>query len=146
MVFQAAFRVLGSAADADDVAQDVFAEILTRRCHEHVENWGAYLRRLAVFRALDRRRTRRQMSPIQYELPAQDLSPLDEAVRRELANRLRDIIAVLPEREGAVFALSHFERLANPQIASVLGISVGAVAAALHKVRQKLEAVVAEAL
>jgi DNA-directed RNA polymerase specialized sigma24 family protein len=57
---------------------------------------------------------------------------------------MRDIIAALPEREGAVFALRYHECLSNPQIAEVLEISVGAVAAAIHKVRVKLETMIAE--
>jgi DNA-directed RNA polymerase specialized sigma24 family protein len=43
-----------------------------------------------------------------------------------------------------VFALRYFERLTNPQIAEVLGISAGAVAAAIHKVRAKLETAVTQ--
>jgi DNA-directed RNA polymerase specialized sigma24 family protein len=43
-----------------------------------------------------------------------------------------------------VFALRYLEGLSNPRIAETLGISIGAVAAALHKVRLKLEAALAE--
>ena len=68
-------------------------------------------------------------------------SPFDDAVRRELAEHLRSAIAALPEREGAVFALRYFDHLSNPEIAEVLGVSTGAVAAAIHKVRAKLDAV-----
>jgi RNA polymerase sigma-70 factor (ECF subfamily) len=143
MVFQTAFRVLGNAADAEDVAQEVFLEVVSRVSVGKVQNWGAYLRRLAVFRALDRRRQRGGEVPLEADrLLAATLSPHDEAVRRELAESLRSLIAGLPEREAAVFALKYFERLSNPEIAEVLGISTGAVAAAIHKVRAKLEAAV----
>lgn len=145
MVFQAAFRVLGNAADAEDVAQEVFLEVVSRTPVGKIENWGAYLRKLAVFRALDRRRQRGGDVPLDGDqLLAATLSPHDEAVHRELAENLRNLIAGLPEREGAVFALKYFERLSNPQIAEVLGISTGAVAAAIHKVRAKLEAAVSQ--
>jgi len=143
MVFQAAFRVLGNATDAEDVAQEVFLEAVSHPPEEQVRHWGAYLRKLVVFRALDRRRQRRDQQPLDaIELPAAALSPCDEAVRRELADHLRNLIASLPEREGAVFALRYFERMTNPQIAEALGISIGAVAAAVHKVRAKLMAAV----
>jgi len=145
MVFQAAFRVLGNAADAEDVAQEVFLEVVSRAPGEKVYSWGAYLRKLAVFRALDRRRQRGGEVPLEADrLLAATLSPHDEAVRRELAESLRSLIAGLPQREGAVFALKYFERLSNPQIAEVLGISTGAVAAAIYKVRAKLEAAVTQ--
>jgi RNA polymerase sigma-70 factor (ECF subfamily) len=145
MVVQAAFRVLGNAADAEDVAQEIFLEVVSRGPRGQVRNWGAYLRKLTVFRALDRRRQRREEPAFDADcLPSMGASPHDEAVRRELAEHLRDVIAALPEREGAVFALRYFERLTNPEIAEALGISPGAVAAAIHKVRAKLEAAVTQ--
>jgi RNA polymerase sigma-70 factor, ECF subfamily len=145
MVFQTAFRVLGNTADAEDVAQEVFLEVVSRTPGHQVQSWGGYLRKLAVFRALDRRRRRTDDVPLEAEgLLAATASPHDEAVRRELAEGLRSLIAALPEREGAVFVLRYFERLTNPQIAEVLGISTGAVAAAIHKVRAKLEAAVTQ--
>ena len=150
MVFRTAYRILGCAADAEDVAQDVLLEVFSRAATERIENWGAYLRKLTIFRALDRRRKRRGTVALntvalnQDGFPSVELSPHDEAVRRELAERLRDLMATLPEREGAVFALRYLEGLSNPEIATALAISAGAVAAALHKVRAKLEAAVAE--
>ena len=145
MVFQTAYRVLGNAADAEEVAQEVFLEVVSRAPAQVVQNWGAYLRRLAVFRALDRRRQRTTDVALDGDsLPAGNLSPHDAAVQRELTESLRNLIAGLPEREGAVFVLRYFERLTNPQIAEVLGISTGAVAAAIHKVRAKLEAAVTQ--
>ena len=103
-VFQTAFRVLGNSADAEEVAQEVFLEAVGQSAAVH--NWGAYLRKLTVFRALDRRRQRREEGPLDPDiLPAADASPHDAAVRRELAEHLRSLIAALPEREGAVFVL-----------------------------------------
>jgi RNA polymerase sigma-70 factor, ECF subfamily len=145
MVFQTAFRVVGNAADAEEVAQEVFLEAVSSDSACQIQNWGAYLRKLAVFRALDRQRQRRDEVGLEADsLPAATLSPPDEAIQRELAESLRNLIAGLPEREGAVFVLRYFERLTNPQIAEVLGISTGAVAAAIHKVRAKLEAAVTQ--
>jgi RNA polymerase sigma-70 factor (ECF subfamily) len=144
-VFRTAFRILGQASDAEDTAQEVFLEACSSRQAGGVRNWGAYLRRLAVFRALDLRRRRRKLTSLDScTVPVNCSNPCDEAVRRELADRMRDIIAALPEREGAVFALRYHELLSNPEIAEVLGISVGGVAAAIHKVRMKLETMVAE--
>jgi RNA polymerase sigma-70 factor, ECF subfamily len=146
MVFQAAFRILGSAEDAEDVAQDVFLEVSSRPGCDAIKNWGAYLRRLTVFRSLDRRRkSRGKVTTGLDEFPTSADSPVDEAIQRELADRLRDLIAQLPEREGAVFALRYLEGLTNSQIAEVLDMNTGAVAVALHRVRSKLEGAAKEA-
>ena len=139
MVLRTAMRILGHPADAEDVVQEVLMEAYSRTPTD-VRKWGAYLRKLAVFRALDRRRQRRDVEPLSSEACTDaGGSPLDEAVRRESAEHLRRIIASLPEREGAVFSLRYFEQLTNPQIAELLGISTAAVAAAVYKVRSKLE-------
>jgi RNA polymerase sigma-70 factor, ECF subfamily len=143
MVFRTAFRVLGNATDAEDVTQDVFLEAVSSGSRLQVRSWGAYLRKLTVLRALDRRRQRRDDLGLEADhFPATTLSPHDEAVRHELAESLRNLISALPAREGVVFVLRYCERLTNPQIAEVLGISTGAVAAAIHKVRTKLESVI----
>jgi RNA polymerase sigma-70 factor (ECF subfamily) len=56
-----------------------------------------------------------------------------------LAQRLREALPQLPEREEAVFCLRYFDNLSHQEIADVLKVSTGAVAAALHKARAKLE-------
>jgi RNA polymerase sigma-70 factor (ECF subfamily) len=63
-----------------------------------------------------------------------------------LAERLRQVVADLPEREGAVFCLRYFEDLSYHQIAEALNISSGAVAQALHKARAKLEVLLTKAM
>src|SRR5439155_6362192 len=106
---------------AEDVAQEVFLEAVSFSSSDPIRNWGAYLRKLVVFRALDRRRQCRAAVPLDStEFALTVASAHDEAVRRELAEQLRSLIASLPQREGAVFALRYFERLGNPEIAEVL--------------------------
>jgi RNA polymerase sigma-70 factor (ECF subfamily) len=145
MVFLTAFRIVGCAADAEDVSQEVFAEAYSQAASHEVVSWAAWLRKLAVFRALDQRRRRRANVSLDTDVFASvQSSPHDEAVRRELAERLRDVISALPKREGAVFTLRYFEQLSNAQIAETLGISRGAAAAALHRVRTKIEASVSD--
>ncbi|QVL30999.1 sigma-70 family RNA polymerase sigma factor [Telmatocola sphagniphila] len=143
MVIQAAMRILGCQSDAEDVAQEVFMEAFSSAkvpSRLPIRNWGAYLRKLAVFRAIDRRRQRSKNSTTSVDnLALPGFSAHDEAVRQELKENLRALVAALPEREGVVFALRYFEQLSNPEIAESLGISVGAVAAAIHKARSKLE-------
>jgi RNA polymerase sigma-70 factor (ECF subfamily) len=139
MVFGTAWRILGHAADSEDVVQDVFLEA-HRLQEERVRNWGGLLRRLATYRALDRLRQRKHTCSLEQELRVgPEEEPEAAAIGRELAQRLRQAITQLPEREGTVFCLRYFEDLSYQQIASTLDISAGAVAQALHKARAKLE-------
>ncbi|MGE0608721.1 MAG: RNA polymerase sigma factor, partial [Pirellulales bacterium] len=139
-VFRAAWRVLGHAADAEDVVQEVFLEAVRLVRTQPVDHWGALLRRMAVYRALDRRRRRKPVEPLDgLALAGSDDGPHEAAAASELRERLRQAVAQLPQREGAVFCLRYFEELSYQEIATALNTTTGAVSAALHKARGKLE-------
>lgn len=140
-VFGSAWRILGQSADAEDVTQEVFMEAYRQRRRQSVRSWAALLRRMAVCRALDRLRRRRPTLSIHgLSMAAADVSPELEAIAVEMADKLREAVSRIPEREGEVFCLRYFEDLSNQQIAEALDIQPGAVAAALHKARAKLRA------
>jgi RNA polymerase sigma-70 factor (ECF subfamily) len=140
MVAGTAWRILGHAADTEDVVQDVFLEAYRKRQTEKVRNWGGLLRRLATCQALFRLRQRKRGMPLGgLPLPGTLPGPDEIAQERELADRLRRAVALLPAREGEVFCLCFFEDLTHDEIADILDISTGAVKVALHKARAKLE-------
>src|SRR5437588_224347 len=140
-----AWRILGHAADCEDVVQEVFLQAHRIEQSEPVRHWPALLRRLASHRALDRLRTRKTTVSLDgLALVGSSYGPEDAAIEHELADRLRQAVGQLPEREGAVFCLRYFEDLSYQEIAASLGISAGAVATALHKARAKLGALLTE--
>jgi RNA polymerase sigma-70 factor (ECF subfamily) len=146
VVFATAWRILGHAADTEDVVQEVFLQAHQMQQTEAVRCWEALLRRLAACRALDRLRQRRNTVPLEgLTLLSRADGPEAVAVERELAVRLRQAIARLPRREATVFCLRYFDDLPYEQIADTLQISVGAVATALHKARTRLESLLLEA-
>jgi RNA polymerase sigma-70 factor (ECF subfamily) len=71
-------------------------------------------------------------------LPATGLSPADEAMRREAADKLREAVAALPEKHQRVILLRFFEDASLPEIAGVLGCSVGTVKSRLHYALERL--------
>jgi RNA polymerase sigma-70 factor (ECF subfamily) len=113
-----------------------------------VRSWEAMLRRLAACRALDRLRQRRRHLTLDGvalpDGPASD--PEAVALGREMAARLRDAIALLPNREATVFCLRYFDDLPYERIAEALKITPGAVATALHKARARLGSHLLEAV
>lgn len=147
MVYATAWRILGHAADAEDVVQDVFLQVHELHKNEPVRYWVGLLRRLATCRALDRLRQRRQSSPLdEASLPSCSPGPEAMLLSKELAERLRQALAQLPPREASVFCMRYFEDLSYQQIAEALRIRVGAVAVALHKARARLEQYLLEAV
>ena len=140
MVFGTAWRILGNAADAEDVVQDVFLQVHQMVRTRLVRSWAGLLRRLAACRALDRLRQRRPTVPLDgLSVSGGGDGPEAAAVGRELAGRLRRAVAGLPPREAEVFCLRYFDDLSYQEIAAVLGVRPGAVGVALHKARTRLE-------
>jgi RNA polymerase sigma-70 factor, ECF subfamily len=144
-VFRVAWHILGQAEDAEDVVQEVFLETFRIASRAHIRHWDGFLRRLAACRALDRLRRRKPSSPLDGRIPGSSShEPEETMIGRELADRLRKALSQLPEREAEVFCLRYFEELDNQAIAEMLGIRAGAVRAALHKARAKLERLLSE--
>lgn len=141
LVYGTAWRILGHAADTEDVVQEVFLEAHRWLKGQQVRNWAGFLRRMSACRALDRLRQRKPSYTLDgLSLPNGDCGPQETAIGKELAERLRQALALLPEREAEVFCLRYFEELSYQRIGETLHISTGAVAMALHKARGKLEA------
>lgn len=138
LVFSAAYRITGSAADAEDVLHTVFLRLL--RGAAPTTNAEGYLRRAAVNAALDVVRARRGSTDAELERMASGgRDGLDQVRDSELRGQLREALSALPERAAEVFVLRHFEGYKNPEIARMLGITQIGVAVTLHRARKKLQ-------
>ena len=144
-LFGVTSRILGNTADAEDVVQDVFLEAFRLQQRRGVPQWTGLLRRMAVCRALDRLRQRKISIALDDRfLVARTGDPVANVIGRELAERLREAIAELPQHESDVFCLRYFEDMSYQQIADALNTTSGGVATALHKARAKLETMLSE--
>lgn len=145
-VVQAAFRVTGNAADAEDVLQTVFERLARRREPPELgPGAGAYLRRAATNAALDIVQSRRVRSSTDLaEAPSAvlcDPAPAPDHLQlsRELRARLRDALGTLNRRGAEMFALRYMEGLDNRQIAALLDTTPNTVAVTLHRVRGRMQ-------
>jgi len=140
-VLDSALRVVANSADAEDVAQDVFMEILQSGKLSKFTGQPALLRTMAIRRALDRLRRRKPEYAINDREPvARGHEPYDYAVAAELDLQLQMALANLPGREAEVFCLSVLEGNSAGEISSLLKISKGAVAKALCMARTRISA------
>jgi RNA polymerase sigma-70 factor (ECF subfamily) len=143
LAFDTAWRLLGHAADTEDVVQEALLDAFRLHASQQVDHWGALLRHLATRRAIDRLRKRRAaaflpLETVEVAAPAAHQPELVVA-ERERAGRLRWAIGELSDREASVFSLRYFGEMATGEIAQTLGISKDAVGVALFKARRRLK-------
>lgn len=121
MVYAAAFRVTRNAADADDVTQECFLELVRQaaRVRTSVAGW---LHLTATHRARDllRRSSAHQRAVSAVEPPHTDL---DQAAWSEIAPLLDQVLAELPDELRLPLIGHYLEGRTQGEIAEELGIS-----------------------
>ena len=142
-VWQAAFRLLGSEADAADCVQETFAAAVNVSRREPVRNWPGLLRRLGTMRALgmlrQRLRQRKHLDATEMlDIPDPAPGPAERVQAGEVAQALRKALARLPEREAVAFSLRFLEDLSYERIAEAMGLSGSAVGVLIHRAKTKL--------
>jgi RNA polymerase sigma-70 factor (ECF subfamily) len=138
-----ALRMLGSAAEAEEAAQDAFLRAWRALPGFRGEStFSTWLHRIVVRRALDRQavlKTRRARE-----------APLDEAVERDLAapgaldpglqRTLDRLLLDLSDVQRAAVMLYYYEDRSVDEVARMLGLPEGTVKTHLHRARGILRA------
>ena len=130
-VYAQAFRMLGNAAEAEDVAQDAMMRVWKiapewRTGEAKITTW---LYRVTANLCTDRLRQRRGGVSLDAIDEPTDPSPSADDVMQSTArsDALQGALMELPERQRQAVVLRHIEELPNPQIADVMDVSVEAV-------------------
>lgn len=145
-IFRIAYRITGSASDAEDVLQTIFLRLTPNNSNRDLSpNPEGYLHRAAVNASLDliRRRTRANLVALDVVDFSQNSklsspSPEDDFADVELRELIRHAVAKLEGRAATAFALRYFEGYDNNRIAEILGTSQMVVAVTLHRARTRL--------
>jgi RNA polymerase sigma-70 factor, ECF subfamily len=136
LVFRTAYRITGSASDAEDVVQTIFLRLAQRDSLDVLpSSMESYLRRAAVNASIDLLRERRTARAVSLTESAGSF----ETGSIELKECLRTALASLNARSAEVFALRYFEDYSNAQIAAALKLSQLAVGVILHRTRRQLQ-------
>ena len=129
-VFAHAHRLLGVAAEAEDVTQEALLRLWRiapdwRRGEAQVTTW---LYRVVANLCTDRLRRARGVSFDTVAEPEDEQASAAERLQdQSRAAALQAALMRLPERQRQAVVLRHIEGLANPAIAEVMGIGVEAV-------------------
>jgi len=141
LVVAVAYRMTGSAATAEDVAQVVFLRAWMQLASLHdAAAFRGWLYRLAVSASIDQLRRSPQALPLAESQVGDTVHPEGETLARERAQAVRHAVLALPNHCRAALVLREFEGLSYKEISQVLDIPVGTVMSRLSYARTLLKA------
>ena len=154
-----AYHYLRDGAEADEAVQDAFVKAYSHLSTFREElPFEVWFTRILINGCLDRikARTRRERwmtsmpdgpggeRDFAERTPGHGPSPEEQLLARERRQRLAEAIAKLPDRQRAVFMLSHYEGCTSREVSAVTGLNESTVRVHLFRAVRKLRALLAE--
>jgi RNA polymerase sigma-70 factor (ECF subfamily) len=147
-------RPLRDEAEAEDLAQNVFLQVYKSRArYERTAKFSTWLFTIARNLCLNeiRRRGRHPAdsldeTQVQHEDQPQKqyedknvALPVDTLLHGELAEKIEEALAALPENQRSALLLCRQEELSYEEIAEILGCSLPATKSLIHRGRETLK-------
>lgn len=139
--WNAAYRFLSNAADAEDVAQEAFLRVLdSADRYRPTATFRTYLYRIVTRLCFDlsRRKRLRRHGPL-FDIAENRPSPEDDAVTGELAAAVTQAIDALPPPQKMAVILRYYEGLGYREIATALDTTIKGAERLLARARATLE-------
>ena len=137
-------RMVQSHDDANDLLQNTFM-----KAWQNLENFrgdaklSTWLYKIAINESishLERERKRANLSLDDQESQLVHLIEADDNINGDaLAQKLREAIATLPEKQRLVFNMRYYDEMKYEDMSEILGTSVGALKASYHLAMKKIE-------
>jgi RNA polymerase sigma-70 factor (ECF subfamily) len=152
-VVSLAYRYLGSAADAEDLAQEVFLRVYrAKEKYEQSAKFSTWIYRITANASLNFLRGKKARRKVSGSMQAgsEDDAPTDfedesaeapdaRMEKDELALVLRRIVDDLPERQRMAIVLNKYEGLSYEDVAAAMDMSVMAVKSLLTRARVNIK-------
>jgi RNA polymerase sigma-70 factor (ECF subfamily) len=148
-------RMTGSVEQAEDLFQETF-----KRVHEKADTFRgsrikSWLFAIATNVAIDgfRRGRRLQVTSLNQKLDCDDeesrelsavavadnsQEPSQKAIMAERKEQVRQALELLPAKQRATLVLAYYQQLSYPEVAQVLGCSVGTVKTQMYRALKTL--------
>ncbi|WP_426613957.1 RNA polymerase sigma factor [Bradyrhizobium sp. McL0616] len=136
-----ALRIVGNAADAEDVVQDTMLKIWSHRGRwQHGRaKFSTWLYRVISNRCIDLRRKPRTENVESVPEVADGQPDAADIIERNELNRMLELaMQRLPEQQRIAVIFSYHESMSNSEIAQVMDTTVAAVESLLKRGRQQL--------
>ena len=134
-------RMLGQAAETEDIVQEVFLRLWTQaqRYDQALAQVSTWLHKIAHNLCIY---YFRKQQPLDFEAHSKDESGGSEPDAEHRSDILQKDVRLalldLPERQRSALLLCHFQELSNKEAAAVLEISVDALESLLARARRRL--------
>ena len=143
-LYNLAYRLLKDPLDAEDALQEVFIKVFEHAARfEPRATVGAWLNRITANHCLNLLRARHPQESLDQEdsidVPDLSASPLEALEHQNLARRLEELLALLPENQRRALILKRFGELSYQEIGEEMGLSAQAVDGLLKRARQFLK-------
>jgi RNA polymerase sigma-70 factor (ECF subfamily) len=140
-------RMLGDAAEAEDVAQETFLRAWREaaRWRPGAAKFDTWMHRVALNLCYDRLRRRRE-TPMAAPPDTADPGPAPDRglLAADTGLRVEAALMALPERQREAIVLCHYQELGNIEAAGLMGVSVEALESLLGRGRRALRAALAD--
>lgn len=139
-LYRFAYRMTGSVADAEDIVQECFLELLRPGCSYDPKRTEIRTYLFGVVRNQSLKRIGKNGLAIEGEQHVWDgRSPEGEVLRNELEQTVAQAVTQLPEGQREALILAHYEQMPLAEIARVMEIEVTAVKSRLQRARGHLK-------
>jgi RNA polymerase sigma-70 factor (ECF subfamily) len=147
-VYNAAFWVLRSADDANDITQQVFLKVAERLDdYDPKFKFFSWIYRITVNESLNLLRRNNREEPLEDEmdLPAADwATPERQLGDAQLSERIRSALMGMTTNDRTVLSLRHFSECSYREIGQILDLDEKTVKSRLFEARQRLRGVLAD--
>jgi RNA polymerase sigma-70 factor (ECF subfamily) len=136
--------------DTDDLVQEVFIKVWQKKDTFHGDaKIFTWIYRIAVNEALQFLRKKKRHSLVSI----QDENGIENKLRSQMSPdadeiqvQLQKAVAMLPDKQKAVFIMKYYDELSYDQMADILGGSTGGLKASYHHAVKKIESFLKTAL
>lgn len=142
-IYRYCVRRVGTVEEAEDLTSVIFTRALVSIGGYRGGSVAAWLFQIAhnaVVNHLRSRRSHLSIEDTELDLVAEIPAPLENMMRDETQQALRDLVATLSDEQQNLLALKMVAGLSAAEIGQVIGKNAGAVRVELHRVISKLRA------
>jgi len=139
--WKTAFRFLGDAMEAEDVAQETFLKIFEAASrYRPTGPFRTYFYRVLTHLCVDRTRKKHPSYTTDIpDVPDSTIGLTEGLIEEERRAQIRKALDTLPPNQRAAMVLRHYENLGYAEIAHVLDVTPKAVERLISRARSSLQ-------